>query len=88
MLTHTLKYLTFALANVKKYSQKFTLQSTHFKNELQKAKANELDYCITGLKVSEALTSELLQEEENNSKVISDLKEQWLKVDEQKGPGL
>ena len=26
--------------------------------------------------------------EENNSKVISDLKEQWLKVDEQKGPGL
>lgn len=43
MLTHTLKYLTFALASVKKYSQKFTLQSTHFKNELQKAKANELD---------------------------------------------
>ena len=47
-----------------------------------------LIHCITGLKVSEALTSELLQEEENNSKVISDLKEQWLKVDEQKGPGV
>ena len=41
MLTHTQKY--FTLASVKKYSQKFTLQSTHFKNEFQKAKANEHD---------------------------------------------
>lgn len=48
----------------------------------------KLIHCITGLKVSEVLTSELLQGEENNSKVIPDLKEQWLKVDEQKGPGL
>ena len=47
-----------------------------------------LIHCIPGWKVSEALTSELLQGEENNSKVISDLKQQWLKVDEQKGPGL
>lgn len=54
----------------------------------KKPKQMKLIHCITGLKVSEVLTSELLQGEENNSKVIPDLKEQWLKVDEQKGPGL
>ena len=54
----------------------------------KKPKQMNLIHCIPGWKVSEALTSELLQGEENNSKVISDLKQQWLKVDEQNGPGL
>lgn len=73
---------------MKRFTEKFTLKrSTHFKNEFKKPKQMNLICGTTGLKVIEALTSELLQEEENNSKVIPNLKEQWLEV-KQKGPSL
>lgn len=37
-----------------------------------------------GLKLTEALTYELLQEEENNARVASNLKQRWVEVNEQK----
>lgn len=48
---------------------------------------NLITYTV-GLKVTEALAYELLQGEENNSKVGLNLKQQWLGVYEQKGPNL
>lgn len=54
-----------------------------FKMSFKRSKQMNLIRYI-GLKLTEALTYELLQEEENNARVASNLKQRWVEVNEQK----